>query len=62
MYTKYIQHDFFHDIIDEDLNINSDACYEDVDAKVCPHKWQPTTLVFSTVYDCMLCGEKKENT
>jgi hypothetical protein len=27
---------------------------------ICNHSWQPTKLVYSTVYDCKHCGIKKE--
>jgi hypothetical protein len=56
-----MQHDFFHDIIEEELKINHDAYYGDLDARHCSHKWHPTVLLFTTVYDCVHCGEKKEN-
>jgi hypothetical protein len=26
----------------------------------CKHKWKATTLIVSVVYDCELCGAKKE--
>lgn len=29
--------------------------------KSCNHEWKETRLVISSVYDCKLCGEKKEN-
>lgn len=27
----------------------------------CSHKWKPILLLFSTVYDCEICGKKKED-
>ena len=32
----------------------------DQEKTTCSHKWKPTLLVFSTVYDCEICGKKKE--
>jgi hypothetical protein len=26
----------------------------------CVHKWKATLLIFSSVYDCEVCGKKKE--
>lgn len=30
-------------------------------SKDCQHSWKATQLVFTTAYDCVLCGAKKEN-
>jgi hypothetical protein len=29
--------------------------------QVCGHVWKPTVLIISKVYDCKLCGVKKED-
>lgn len=29
--------------------------------KKCQHKWKATVLIVSTVFDCELCGIKKED-
>ena len=27
----------------------------------CSHEWKATLLIFSSVYDCVKCGKKKED-
>lgn len=29
--------------------------------KICDHKWKPTILIVSVVYDCTKCNIKKED-
>jgi hypothetical protein len=33
---------------------------KDLTEKNCVHEWKATQLVYSTVYDCIKCGMKKE--
>lgn len=29
--------------------------------KTCQHEWKAIELIYSTVYDCKICGAKKED-
>lgn len=34
---------------------------KEYDKMYCNHEWKGTLLIYSTVYDCMKCGIKKED-